>query len=902
MKKLLLILTLLFAFDGFSQKQWIEISDNQINGVAKMDRASFPKAYKLFAVDFEGVKAKLLAAPKDNSGESSSIICSFPGADGILMDYRMYESAVLHPDLAAKFKNIKTYVGQGIKDPTATINISITLFGLHAQVLSGVNPTVLIDTYTKDNLNYIVYEKNSLVSGPRSSHCNFIGDESSNASASFSTLAARADDSLYRTYRMAMACTIEYAAYHVNAAGLSAGTIAQKKAAVLSAMTVTVTRLNGVYSREMSLQFQLVPNNDAVIFIDTDNFTNANTNNALLNESQTEIDAAIGSANYDIGHTVSTGGGGVAQKPSVCVAGKARGVTGSPAPVGDTYDIDFVAHEVGHQFGADHTFSSDTGNCAGTTRAVGFAVEPGSGSTIMAYAGICAPQDVQPNSNDYFSVVSLAQMFSHIRGAGNCQPGVANGNFPPVIPALSNITIPKGTPFILTAPVVTDANGDALTYCWEQTNTFVTATSSPTGASTATTGALFRSYSPTTSTQRYFPRLASVVANNLFPLYESLPSVARSLAFALTVRDNRNPNGGQTARANMTVTVSLVGPFNVTSQNGDGISWTPGTTETITWTANTASLAGSANMDIMLSTDGGLTFPTVLASNVPNNGSANIIVPNVQAEFCRVMVKPTGNIYYDINEKKIAIGFICNALSNSPNASIADGTGENAAGAVTTEIINFTNNVAINNMKVSVSSNHSWVGDLVLRIKSPSNNTVTLWSRNCNNPKQSAMNATFSDAGVAPICVSPISGEIRAASTGGNPLVTVFNSMAVFNGTASAGDWTLTATDNYIGDTGAILSWGIDFGCRLSNDSFNVDDFVLYPNPNKGSFNLKFNAVSSNVKVTVFDISGRQIYQNSYDNETIFNQDINLKNPQAGIYVVNIVDGERVVVKKIIIE
>ena len=902
MKNQLLFLLLIISYMSFGQNVWTETSPEKLTSSIKMDRASFPKAYKLFSLEFENLKAVLKLSPNENSGILSTIICSFPDSNGNLKSFKMYESSTLSPELAAKFKDIKTYVGQGIEDPTASINISSTLFGLHAQILSGNKPTVLIDTYTKDNKNYIVYDKNSLSTSPRGTYCGVTTDDEAVSNIKKNDLrSSLANDSKFRTYRLAVANTIEYAAYHINAAGLGSGTLAQQKAAVLAAIAVTIVRVNGVYRREMSLQLQLVSNNDLLINITTDNFSN-DTPDALINESQTEIDSIIGDANYDIGHTVSTGGGGLAQKPSVCVSGKARGITGSPAPVGDSYDIDFVAHEIGHQFGCDHTFAGDSGNCTGN-RSVAFAVEPGSGTTIMAYAGICAPQNVQPNSNDYFSVVSLAQMFSHITGAGNCQAGVSSGNTPPVIPLLTNYTIPKGTPFQLIAPLATDVDGDVLTYCWEQTNPFVSTTSSPIGASTSTTGAIFRSYSPTTALNRYIPKFSEVLANNLFPNYEKLPTVARSLSFALTVRDNQTPNGGQTARANMTVTVSNAGPFDVTSQATDGISWTQGSSQTITWTVNgTTSLVGSTNVDILLSTDSGLTFPTVLAGAVPNNGSAVIIVPNVISQNCRILVKPTGNIFYDVNKKIFAIGYVCNTSNASPNSAIADGTGANVAGAATVETINFTSSVAISNMKVSVSTDHTWIGDLRLIVKNPAGTPVTLWSRICNNPQSSGLNVTFQDGAPAPTCASPTTGLIRASSSVGNPPVVTVNSLSVFNGTSSSGNWTLTATDNYNGDTGNILAWGIDFGCSLGSSTFSVDDYVLFPNPNNGSFNLKFKSDSSETKITIFDIRGRRIFNKTYQNNGLFDQNLQIGGALAGVYLINIQDGDRVVIKKIVIE
>src|SRR5690606_18618191 len=157
---------------------------------------------------------------------------------------------------------------------------------------------------------------------------------------------ALANNGIFRTYRLAMACTVEYAAFHVNAAGLNGGTESQKKAAVLAAMNVTMTRVNGIYERDMALTMQLIPNNTNIIFITSDSFNNNNANTPI-DQSQTVIDAFIGSSNYDIGHTVATHTSRLAQMYSPFSTNKARGVTGIPQPVGDPLEIAYVAHEMG---------------------------------------------------------------------------------------------------------------------------------------------------------------------------------------------------------------------------------------------------------------------------------------------------------------------------------------------------------------------------------------------------------------------------------------------------------------------------------------------------------------------------------------------------------------------------
>lgn len=672
MKKKLLLLVFIFSVtSSIGQELWNKTNENRISALAKMDRSAIPSKYDLYALDFVKFKSQLQNAPLDISGQNSNKIVAFPNTNGEMEQYRIYNAPVMEDGLAVKHPEIQSFSGININKPSESIRFSTTLFGLHAMVFSNEG-TYYIDTYTKDLSNYILYEKKDLVN-TRNFTCEVGNDESVKRvmDTNASSISARASDGNFRTYRLAMACTIEYAAFHVNAAGLNAGTLSQKKAAVLAAMVVTMTRVNGVFEKDMSLRMNLVANNDLVIFIDADTFDNANSG-TLINQSQTVIDANIGAANYDIGHTVSTGGGGLAQLFSPCSANKARGITGSGAPVGDPYDIDYVAHEMGHQWGANHTQNN------GCNRNNGTAVEPGSASTIMGYAGICAP-NVQSNSDAHFHTVSISEMIAFIAGSGGtCAVTIPNGNFAPVVNAGLDYTIPRGTAFILKG-AATDANNDTLTYCWEQTNTEVS-TQPPT--QTATVGPNFRSNIPSVSPNRYMPTLSSVIAGNLAPTWEVVPNVARTMNFALTVRDNRTPNGGQTGRDNMVVTVANVGPFLVLSPN-TAVSYVAGSNQTITWdvAGTTANGINCSNVDIYLSTNGGTSFPTLLASNVPNDGSETVTIPNAIGTTNRIMISGNKHLFYDVSNANFSItaptsdfALAFSGIENGQNKEVCQGT------------------------------------------------------------------------------------------------------------------------------------------------------------------------------------------------------------------------------------
>lgn len=639
MKKIFLVLAVVLFSNSYGQSNlWNKVSEERLAGLTKMDRASLPTKYQLYSLDLNALKNQLVSAPLDSSGQNSNVVLSFPNPDGGFNSYEFYESPIMEKGLADQFPDIKTYYALGIDDQTASMRVSFTAFGLHAMIVSGNSSSIYIDTYTTDLNNFIVYRKSDITSS-RIFECGVTEETNKSRSGTTkkNTTLELLNDSTFRTYRLAVACTGEYAAFH-------GGTVALAQAAIVT----TVNRINLVYQRDLSVRFVIVANNTAIIYTNaaTDPFNNNNAG-VLIGQSQNVITNIIGTANFDIGHTVSTGGGGLAGLGVICDnAQKASGITGLQAPVGDPFDIDYVAHEIGHQFGCNHTFN----NACGGNRNDGTAVEPGSGSTIMAYAGICPP-NVQSNSDDHFSFISIAEAQAVIQGT-TCPISTPNGNFAPVVDAGLDYTIPRSTAFILTG-VATDANNDALTYCWEQTNNEAS-TQAP--VATSATGPNFRSTIPSASPQRFMPVLTSVIANNLTPSWEVVPSVARTMNFALTVRDNRSPNGGQTSRDDMVVTTASVGPFLVNVPN-TAVSWVAGSNQTVTWTVagTTGNNINATFVDILLSNDGGLTYPILLASKVPNDGSQVITVPNNTGNTKRIMVRGYKHIFYDISNTNFTI-------------------------------------------------------------------------------------------------------------------------------------------------------------------------------------------------------------------------------------------------------
>jgi hypothetical protein len=597
-----------------------------------------PPKFQAAVLDEKSLLESLHGAPMEFTPQAAQgLWLTIPRPDGAMETFEIVESPVMEPGLAAQFPQIKTYRGQGLDDPYATIRLDHTPQGFHAQVLSP-RGAYYIDPYSRGNTTlYSVYFKRDNIR-PQQWHCDTQEAEPAAVAAAGGYGGRNATP--LRTYRLACAADGEYTAFQ-------GGTVALGQAAVVTA----INRVTGVYETEMAVRLTLVANNSSLIYTSAsgDPYNN-NNGSTMLGQNQSTCDSVIGSANYDIGHVFSTGGGGIAQLGVVCISGnKAKGVTGNSSPTGDSFWIDYVAHEMGHQFGANHTFNSTTSNCGGGNRSASHAYEDGSGSTIMAYAGICGADDLQPHSDPYFTFDSLSAIDSYITGTATCSANTATGNAPPTASAGPAYTIPANTPITLTAGG-SDPNGNPLTYCWEERDlgASTTVASGDNGSSP-----IIRSLNPTTSPSRTIPRLSTLQGGA--PLFgEILPATTRTLNWRVTVRDNQSGAGGFGTSDVAISVVNTGAAFAVTSPNTN-VSWTGA--QTVTWTVagTTANGINCANVKISLSTDGGNTFPTVLLASTPNNGSASVTLPNVSTGQARIKVEAVGNIFFDISNVNFTI-------------------------------------------------------------------------------------------------------------------------------------------------------------------------------------------------------------------------------------------------------
>lgn len=674
-----------------SDNVWTEIDDSILQQ-KQLSRPIIPKSYRTYTLDKIELQKMLEKAPMEFSSEArdNSLVMTLPMPDGKYARFLVTESPIMEPALAAKHPDFKTYSGKGIDDPTATARFDITPEGFHSMILS-TGGTILVDPYSRKNTdNYISYYKNDAASSAGEFVCNVKDAGELDEAFSYTKFIPELNVSsgtVMRTYRLALATTGEY----TNVFRQAGDTDAQARVRALAAMTAIMNRVNGVYERDLAIRMIMVANEDSIIYTDptTDPYTNSN-GSTMLGQNQTNLDSVIGSANYDIGHVFSTGGGGIAGLRVPCGSGKARGVTGLSNPVGDPFAIDYVAHEMGHQWGGNHTFNSTVSNCGGGNRSGSAAYEPGSGITIMAYAGICGNQDLAAHSIDTFHVRSLEEIVAYSQtGNGNtCAVTAGTGNAPPIVSAPTSFNIPKGTPFALTASA-SDLNGDMLTYDWQEYDLGGSTTAVPNTDSDGVARPIFRAYSPTTSPTRYFPSLQFILNNANVPpstsggymTGELMPSITRTMNFQVIVRDNRAGGGGINTATTAVNVDGNSGPFTVSAPNTNVI-WNASSSQTVMWDVNNTNNApvSAANVKISLSTDGGQTFPFVLSASTPNDGTETVTVPNISTTQARIKVEAVNNIFFDISDADFSINS-GQAASVSVNGRVLDFNGRGIAGA-----------------------------------------------------------------------------------------------------------------------------------------------------------------------------------------------------------------------------
>ncbi|MEO8235449.1 MAG: reprolysin-like metallopeptidase [Flavobacterium sp.] len=1118
-KQLLLVFASIFMFiqtQAQTTNVWSthKVANNKIVTDKAVARQSFPREFKLYDLNTESMRETLFST-RNNILKSKTII-SLPNADGQMEEFEIFEASNFDNELQARFPEIRAYSGKGITDKYATLKLSLAPNGIQTMIFRTDRENEFIEPYSQDHTVYAVF-KSQRQNGGLAWSCSTDDKKLVLDLAGKAGNVTRSSAGQLKTMRLAQSCNGEYANYF-------GATSSAQVALVLAAFNATLTRCNGVYEKDLALHLNLVASTTNVIYYTpaSDPYsTLGNWNTELqntLNNNLTGIGTPIGTNNaaYDIGHMfgASGGGGNAGCIGCVCQDGvnngnnKGSGIT-SPSdgiPQGDNFDIDYVVHEVGHQLGGNHTFSH---NSEGS----GVNMEVGSGITIMGYAGI-TNNDVIAHSIDKYHAATIMQIQANLAtkscpittsiGANNATPSVSAG---------ADYIIPISTPYVLTA-VGTDANvGDALTYSWEQFDDCGANTGANSSASTTKTiGPNFISWNATASPLRYFPKLTSVIANSATTdqvggdagmLSEALSSVARTLNFRVTVRDNVPYSAsvpmkiGQTNFDDMKVTVDAsAGPFVLNIPSATALSYATGTNQTVTWNvANTNT--GTVNtpfIDLYLSTDGGNTYPTLLASKVPNDGSETISIPNNVGANNRIMARGYGNIFFDISNNNFAItappstfnvafngvageqnkgicqgantinytidytalsGFagttnftatgvpanttvsfsptsrttdgivtmtvttsattpvglaniivtgtsgattktvpfyldvagapaaavlsapVNNAITQNTTLSLTWAASANATGydvQVATDIAfttivssgsttttNYTvvglaqgtsyywrvkptnafcastfgsgfkfttgvlgctttaagagqvpKNIGANNpntrtstisvvgggtigdVNVTMNITHTWAGDLVGTLTSPSGTIVQLFSRPCDaDATNGNIVATFDDAGGPQVCPG-ITGTVVPSSP-----------LSAFNNSTSTGTWTLTIADVAANDGGTINSWSLNI-CTiqpLSVDENSFQDFVLFPNPNKGDFTVKFTSASTNdIKVNIHDMRGRQVYEKSFSNTGAFNQNINLDKVEAGIYLVSIVDGAKKTVKRIVVQ
>ncbi|MFD2574536.1 reprolysin-like metallopeptidase [Spirosoma soli] len=618
------------------------------------------QTFKPYRLKTAELRRYLTKASREFQPNSNPLPVAIPLPDGTTETFALFESPILSPNVAAQHPEIKTYAGKGTTHQAYTIRLSFTASGFDAIILGVGNDAVYYTKASTDPTDqlYITYfgrdARRSDIVKPfgTTGKCGTLSPAiDTHKNGARQGAIANNTGTVLRTFRLALAATKEFTQKQGNGNVNTA----------FNAMVGYVNRMNAVFRTELSVAFVLVSGTSTIFTAENSGGYNNSDLDAMITRNQLVLDSAIGNDNYDIGHVLGSSGGsgeGLAITPSACISeSKAMGASsfgdGSFAPI---FDDQTLSHEVGHQFGMSHTFNSSIPVC--TTREAKTSVEPGSGTTIMSYGYTCdgaAGNDnyetpaYQPILN--FHTVSYAQAVQYVSTLSCFTSTPLNNVVPTITRFPANVTIPRSTPFVLTGEATDPDAANVLSYSWEGTDIGKIVPNGSTLANTAQPP-FFRSYAPSNNGTRIFPRLSAILDGTNYAKGDKLPSVGVETTLRLTVRDGA---GGLTYR---TVTVTIdenSGPFLETT-NLSG-SYPGNSSQTITWSVanTTAPPVNCATVDILLSTDGGQTFPVTLVANTPNDGSEPVILPNVLTSNARILVAARNNVFFDISNANFSI-------------------------------------------------------------------------------------------------------------------------------------------------------------------------------------------------------------------------------------------------------
>jgi len=565
---------------------------------------------------------------------SDHLDISLPLPDGTRAVYRFQRSLVMARELAEKYPMIHTFKARALDNPHNYGSFDLTEQGFHGMFFHNGQWVFIDPEIRHDHTHYLVYYAKDARAFDVAPTDKVIQQALTtptflNEQYGFSSRPVLGET--LRTYRLAVSASAAYTEFH-------GGTVS----AGLSAITTMVNRINEIFQRDLAVRFELVKNNDQVVFTRSNPGT-FKDNDADITRNPVVLNKVIGDSNYDLGHVLNITQGGLAELAGVCKStAKAKGLTGSKEPRGDAFYVDYVAHEIGHQLGANHTFNS----CGGSGRNAETAWEPGSGSTIMGYAGICNTRDLQAHSESFFHTGSIEEMLSILK-TKTCGTQSAISNEVPTVDAGDDFVIPANTPFKLTGSGL-DADRDSLLYAWEEFDLGQEVFSASDMVDNGNRP-LFRSWSLTTSSERTFPRMSDVLAKlGQTTIGESYPNTNRTLTFRLTARDNK----GGVATDEMQVTVhKAAGPFKVTEPDRSS-DWKQGEQVMIRWevAGTDAAPINCSHVNISLSTDKGAHFNKVVAVRTDNDGEYAWVVGDDVGAYSRVMVSCLNNVFFAVNE------------------------------------------------------------------------------------------------------------------------------------------------------------------------------------------------------------------------------------------------------------